>query len=502
MKRICLFALIWSIAALAPSCADDDLEQAPDEPDYSLGYRSAEDAWASIDSLYRNGAPAFFGGSTTSEIPAAMLGGYLSGYFENYTDTGTGLWESCRDLTLGGADLSSWVSGVWDQAYGAIRTCNAVIAAAPNTRWLTDEQRESIVAEARFFRAFNYFYLVRYFGGVPIVTDSDGNTNGSGSVSDVYELITGDLEAASDELPNDAFSRNGFRVSRPTVQTLLADVRLTMSGWPLRGDYYAEAAEAARNVIRGGKHSLASNGPTPEESAWNKLRTQDDNAEHIFSIEANPDYSLAAFCLPDEATTWGVVKTDTADAYAPVRSLMDIYDTYNDMRSRDQQMFHSFVKYEYGTRTVIQTFSPKSHWWFDRGALFETGISDNDVTIYRYAEVLLIAAEAISMTEGVTPEAAGYLADVRARAYPNIARESVLAEVIALSPEKFVEEVWVERLREFPFEMKIWPDIQRTLKYPKPVSGGKGDVMFIDVVGASNPSGVSFEQKHLLLPTP
>ncbi|MDR0510267.1 MAG: RagB/SusD family nutrient uptake outer membrane protein, partial [Rikenellaceae bacterium] len=65
--------------------------------------------------------------------------------------------------------------------------------------------------------------------------------------------------------------------------------------------------------------------------------------------------------------------------------------------------------------------------------------------------------------------------------------------------EEFLEQVWTERLREFPLEMKIWTDVQRTRKYPVAASGGQGEVAFRNVVGATSPSGSVFQESHLLM---
>jgi hypothetical protein len=505
MKQICLFSIIASVIVSATSCSRDDMDTVSGETGYVGGYKSTEDVFAAVDSLYRTGAPAFYGECTASGVPAAMIGGYLSGFFNSESGTETGaLWESCRDLTLDDANVSGFANSIWEQAYGAVRICNELIAAAPNTQWLTDDQRERVAAEACFFRAFNYFYLAKTFGAVPIVKLDDDNTATDGNLAVLYEYIVRDLESASGKgkLPNTAFTHSDFRITRPVALSLLADVYLTMSGWPLQQNRYEQAAQLAIQVIEGGKHSLLANGATPDLSAWNKLRTQNDNSEFIYSYRVGQtSRSLASFCLPQDATDWGVLRIDTDEAYTPTKELMNVYES-QDTRSKEQQFFHSFVKYEKGSRTMIQTFTPKSYWWFDRAALFDTGTNSKDVVIYRYAEVLLIAAEAIAMSEGVTSQAAGYLADVRSRAYPNIGRETILSELMMLDRAQFIEEVWTERMREFPLEMKIWPDIQRTRKYPVISSGVDGNVSFRDVTGASNPFGKSFEEKHLLLPKP
>jgi hypothetical protein len=430
-----------------------------------------------------------------------MIGGYLSGLFARETGSETRLYESAQRLAFNDAALSDYANNVWNRAYQAIEKSNELITNVPGIQGLASEQKDKLVAEARFFRAFNYFYLARWFGGVPLVTESSNDNAPKSELSEVYKLIVSDLERAISGLPDEAFSRNGFRITRPVAQTLLADVYLTMSGFPLQQNHYKQAAGTARQIINGGKHTLADNGTTPDASAYNKLRTQNDNTEHIFGFRTEQsNRSLSSFTLSKDAANWGVVKINTANAYMPTQVFMNIYDPYSDMRSKEQQFFHSFVRYERNGRTIIQTFSHKPFWWFDREALFETGVTGSNVSIYRYAEVLLIAAEAIAMTEGVTNEAVGYLVDVRSRAWTNISREAIYNELRSLDRDRFVEEIWAERLREFPFEMKIWSDIQRTRKYPVTNPNDRGNIAFRDVIGTPNAMNIPFEERHLLLP--
>ncbi|MDR2498221.1 MAG: RagB/SusD family nutrient uptake outer membrane protein, partial [Tannerellaceae bacterium] len=121
-------------------------------------------------------------------------------------------------------------------------------------------------------------------------------------------------------------------------------------------------------------------------------------------------------------------------------------------------------------------------------------------TIYRYAEVLLIAAEAIAQAEGVTDEAVRYLADVRARAYTITPRAEIETELKALSKEAFIQQVWVERMRELVFEFRIWDDIRRTRLYPVTSATEAGKVSWVNLIGAVNPWGQTFQEKHLLWP--
>ena len=114
---------------------------------------------------------------------------------------------------------------------------------------------------------------------------------------------------------------------------------------------------------------------------------------------------------------------------------------------------------------------------------------------------MLDAAESIAQSQGVTAEAAGYLAQVKARA--NMEGKTVAAitaELQKLGKQAFIEECWTERLREFPLEFKIWDDCLRTGKFPVISSTEKGKVTYVDLVGAKNASGATFKSSDLLWP--
>ena len=111
------------------------------------------------------------------------------------------------------------------------------------------------------------------------------------------------------------------------------------------------------------------------------------------------------------------------------------------------------------------------------------------------------AAESIAQSQGVTAEAAGYLAQVKARA--NMEGKTVAAitaDLQKLGKQAFIEECWTERLREFPLEFKIWDDCLRTGKFPVISSTEKGKVTYVDLVGAKNASGATFKSSDLLWP--
>ena len=114
---------------------------------------------------------------------------------------------------------------------------------------------------------------------------------------------------------------------------------------------------------------------------------------------------------------------------------------------------------------------------------------------------MLDGAEAIAQSQGVTAEAAGYLAQVQARAdMEGKTADQIASELQKLSKQAFIEACWTERLREFPLEYKIWDDCVRTGKFPVISKTEAGRIDYINLVGAQNASGATFKETDLLWP--
>lgn len=479
MVRYTARLLVAGLLAGAMQGCDDQAARFPGEPETESKYAGAEEAESEVAALYRTGAPAFYGKSPQTGIPVMRADGFMAGLFGGGPEKEEG--------------MALLVKRAWEEAYKAISKAGEAIENVPRTKAVSRERRDRLVAEASFFRAFNYFYLVRHFGGVPLPgspeTGREVPRTPYADISEVYRLIVKDLQASVRHLPDSAFTENNFRVGRAAAETLLADVYLAMSGYPLRQDKYREAAEMARRVIRGGGHRLAPNGDSEEGSAYNRLREENSDQEYVYSYQEGQTPAGEEGGMP-------------RNAYMPTGEYLNVYDSAYDIRLHERQFFHTFHKREQEGRTVILTFPRTPYLWADGTESRKTGDSRRYIPVYRYAEVLLIAAEAIANAEGVTSEAAGYLADVRARAYTQTGREEIAARLSGLSKEKFIGEVWLERMREFPLEMKIWTDILRTRKYPVTSAAEKGSVEFVDMVGVPNPLGIVFEENSLLLLPP
>ena len=117
------------------------------------------------------------------------------------------------------------------------------------------------------------------------------------------------------------------------------------------------------------------------------------------------------------------------------------------------------------------------------------------------AEAYLDYAESIAQTDGVTDEAAGYLAQIQARANTEGKTLSeIKASLLTLSKQDFIEACWTERIREFPLEFKIWDDCVRTMKFPVISASEKGKVSYVDLIGTQNAAGATFKNTDLVFP--
>ena len=511
MKYIYFFAAVFSLIFI--SC-DNFLEEENRSAVTSENFPTSEDdCYSIVNSLYDTGFTTFYNLSNSVYAGTIMMyGGYMSGLFDNEYKGQTAFITDCQYLTLDPVNDNSNLLIPWQRCYSAISKANTAVKYIPAISGISSKDANMLMAEARFFRALNYFYLVKMFGGVPLISEPYESLNdlyvNRSSESTVYEFIIADLKTALEEggLNDIPMPRNNFRVSKGTISALLADVYLNVSGYPVLENKYSEAATTAKSLINSGAYTLIENGPAPENSAYNILRTSDKEDEYLFTIEYDGKIKAMnyrpVYCFPLEATSWGEFAYSIfLNAYQPVSDILVAYDWTNDLRAQEKQYFHSKYVLTKGSKagdTVEFDLSP--YFWFESDALLKTAISTKDQCYYRLAEIYLIAAEAIAQTEGVTSEAISYLASIKARASLNKTKSQIITELSGLSKEQFIDEVWAERIRELIFENKIWNDITRTRRYP--VTDNNGIFSFVDFVGAKNPWGATFSETNLLLPIP
>ena len=148
---------------------------------------------------------------------------------------------------------------IWQSAYESIYRVNAILEGLAASSELSPEVVDRLKGEASFVRAYAYFYLVNFYGEVPLVTTTDREVNAQlprESIEKVYTQIQEDLEQSRTLLPVD-YAHNGGEKTRPirwSATALLARVKLYNEEWE-------EAATLAGEVIEEGPYTLA----PPEE---------------------------------------------------------------------------------------------------------------------------------------------------------------------------------------------------------------------------------------------
>ena len=476
-------------------------------------YLNEAHAQQNVNYLYRTGVPARLSSTGAYQGSIAQIQGALTGYFINSYEGQELTYKYGREMTRQQNTMTVGVAlgGEWDAAYKAINVANAAIANIPNIG-MDAAKASTLVAEAKFFRAWNYFFLVKLFGDVPFYTEPSSVENlmlERTAKATIYTQIEADLKDAVANLPAKTFGENGHRATKYAAAMVLADVYFYQGK-------HGDAASAIKTVLSS-EHALAAHNAeitaanyeeTKLESAWNQLRTTDGLPETIYAYEYDGSISKASRWAPmafdASILAWkDDCKYSIAERiYGAEPYYLNVYEE-GDMRALPNQFFHwSFTHPENPELTWSRTEAegPGSWYFYTYEDMFVNGYGTKDRDIYRYAEALLLAAEAIAQS-GTVAEAAPYLAEVKARAnMEGMTAAAIATELAALSKEAFVEECWKERLRELPFDFKIWDDCVRTGKFPVISKTTKGDVTFVNLVGAQNASGYTIKDSDLLWP--
>jgi hypothetical protein len=403
------------------------------------------------------------------------------------SDLGQTGYVTFQNLSYGAT--SFYVDTWWQRLYQGVGACNSALENLPNVTDVPDADKTNMLAEAHALRAFYYFWLVRMYGAVPMVTavakSADETYVGRTPAKDIYDkvIIPDLLEAEKSTLP---WSDNTGHISMAAVESILADVYLTYAGAAINGgaENYAEAAKHAKLAIdNGGAHLF------PEYRDMNNPANK-NTGEFIFQVQYDAtipsNNPLTALLIPNYS---GISKySDEYGSVYPTNQFIASYPA-GDKRVQERQFFFTKYKSKDGTDTV--TFRhPYIYKYFDSTAVVNTAKSNLNYTLYRLADVYLMYAEASNRAEGgPNPQAISYVNAIRTRAK--------LAPIAAMSQTDFEHEVWLQRYYELCFENKMWFDMLRTRKVHNDVTGN-----WDDFVGHKTVFGATFTEKQLLFPLP
>ncbi|TJZ61087.1 RagB/SusD family nutrient uptake outer membrane protein [Sphingobacterium olei] len=338
---------------------------------------------------------------------------------------------------------------LWKQSYDAINASNLNIK---NISEMTEGQitstvRVRLVNEAKFLRALHYFNLVRWFGDVPLVTEPVSVLSpeqlyvSKASEEDVYTQIVTDLSDA-ESLPNylEYGDKDKGRASRGSAKSLLAKVYLTQKKWEL-------ARAKAKDVIDNEKYDLF------EDFVDVFAVDKKNGKEHIFSaqFQGNSGYhgnSLASRSAPADIPG---INGDYADALHVEGGLYESFEV------QDERLPITFTvgKVSPTNNQYYALSTPQFNKYYDESVIGNQSQSSKNLPIIRYAEILLIYAEADNeLTSVPSNSAIESLNKVRGRA-------NAALHVGAGSKDVFRELVFEERRKELVFEYQRWFDLAR-----------------------------------------
>lgn len=354
----------------------------------------------------------------------------------------------------------SHASGMWAQFYKTINASNAIISNVGKATAVSTANKQLYEGQARYLRALCYFYLTRWFGEVPIITtenESNAINVSQSKVTDIYAQIITDLTTAENYLP--ITQANVGAPSKGAAKAMLADVYLTMAGWPLKdATKYALARDKAKEVMDLGVYALEPN----FADLWlvkNKLTSK----EFIFifnGVSTNGSASashLHQSSRPGEEGGWNDIMSEAR-----------FFNAFPNGPRKDASFHTVFADAAHTTwqnSRIGQPYIAKYRDAGDAATAAQGAVNSFDgagfFPISRYAEVLLIYAEAANMAEGA-PSAAALSAinQVRRRAGGN--DQSVYPDLPSgMSKQAFDSAVINEREWELAFETKRWFDLVR-----------------------------------------
>ncbi|MGB1393305.1 MAG: RagB/SusD family nutrient uptake outer membrane protein [Flavobacteriaceae bacterium] len=361
---------------------------------------------------------------------------------------------------------------IWNLMYAGLNRANYLLEFKDKTDF---SGREQIIAQAYFLRAYYAFELAKHFGDIPLKVETRGGVNRIvdqriiigeqydinrvGSISAVYSLIEEDLKEAIPNLP--VVQSDVYKVTKGAAQALLGKVYLYHGTFD--DDKFADAASAFSDVIGSSQYSLKTG-----DDYLNLFETSAENgSESVFEIQytgvepagwnciiCSEGSYFPKFCGPrspydnsEFVTGWGFC--------LPSQELYDLYDEDDARRDvtiydlRDQQ--DSYSQGRDDTGLFNKKYIPRKA--DDRAGSDPLNFANNYRSI-RYADVLLMAAEADAQSGGANAET--YLNQVRARAYGDNSHDYTAAE------GDILEAIYSERRKELAGEGHRFFDLVRT----------------------------------------
>lgn len=455
-----------------------------------------------------------------SEWGTNMMGGMEYATGKAYSQyMGSKLWKFETNVETGDED---YFIIPWDNLYRGVRDCNLALKMIPNVTDMSDDDKSKYLGEVRTLRAFYYFCLVRYYGDViyntTVLTNIADASRPRTSLVTIYDkIIVPDLEFAVNESTLPDIPSTDGRVTKDVARAILADVYLTMAGYP----YQEGSTDTTKAWCTDGLWSMTEY-PVNTQSARDLLQKSKTQLDYLygkypigdFNDLNNPNMNNLGGAIFQIQYMAGTTNNGIITAAIPLTIHTSVYsietgtfipslayyNSYNpaDKRIQDRAYFYysdtKSTKYDPNEGPAAKFPMPFLYKYYDIEAIKVTGNSGLNINIYRYADILLMQTEvnwSLSQLGVAIPDAdiVKGINEVKTRAGLSTytASELKLLDIIS------------ERAYELVFETKMLYDMRRTRKA---LVDGSGQFDAIENLVGHQPThfNYQFSAKHLLSP--
>lgn len=404
-------------------------------------------------------------------------------------------------------DQGSEINKYWQAAYKAIEDANRFIYNLENSPLYNEEDAEimQMMGEAKCIRAMVYHDMVVMFGDIPFTFRPASQLGGDYVIpimdrKEIQDNLINDLKAIAPKMSSSA-SVTVERASQEFAYALIARIALTAGGYSLHPDknnpksygvmsrpenyqdYYRIAKEYTNLVISSGSHSIGTSYKDVflKESNFELISKGDPIFEIPFAKESTGETGniQGPTSTANEGQTLGKNVWGAADGNGRLNAF---YRYSFDEKDKRRDFVNGLWYYGNSTNNVSQDSclirsdytvhnNKWSKLWANAGQFLNTSSGSTGINFpyMRYADVLLMNAEAINELEGPTKEAQESLRQVRIRAFDDQGAVNTYVTNAASSKEKFLQAVLDERKWEFAGENIRWRDLVRNNLYSQEV---------------------------------
>ncbi|MBB3188139.1 RagB/SusD family nutrient uptake outer membrane protein [Microbacter margulisiae] len=475
MKHI-LYCSFFILAMVLVGCSNGFLNKAPEDSINTANFfQTEDDAISAINGAYQplQWPKLYNMRMWTTDI---MAGNSVVG-----AGGGTDGIETQQEANFVTAPDNAGVLDLWRGPWPGILRCNIVLQKVPDMNF-DQAVKERILGEAHFLRGLYYFILVRFFGDVPLVLQpvnpGDNLRPSRTPKAKVYDQIVSDFSEAIALLPRrESYTGSDIgRASKGSAEGMLAKVFLTLGNW----NRVVSLCDSVKALGYELDANYADNfNPLTKNSKESLFEIQySGSVAYNFWANENQASWLSTYMGPRGSNMvaggwgWNQPTQEFVDSYEPGDLRKDATILYQGCPQFDGMDYSSsYSSTGYNVRKFLVPMAIASAY----------NNSPEDFPVLRYADVLLMKAEALNNL-GQTAQAEEPLNEVRARAG--------LPAVSGLSQSDMKSKILHERRMELAFEGQRWFDLIR-------VDNGQYGIDFLHSIGKLNMSS-----KYLLLPIP